>query len=218
MGEGRRDTGGREDRQRQTHVPVRESLGDQCVRHGGAVGGESVEVLGDVDRRDAQFVGLRDEISRIARGLVRFAGGGPQHLFGELADGLDDHLLLVVWGQVEVVGSARLQSSRGAPGPGHSLELAVGGSDDGEDLLDAVAQTAVERVTQVVPVQELLTDDRGDQRQADVDRGPLVLLQSDGALAPSAFGARADCGECWSCQQPRLVGRAKTVSYSRVRY
>ena len=53
-------------------------------------------------------------------------------------------------------------------------------------MLDAVAQTAVERVTQVVPVQELLTDDRRDQRQADVDRGPLVLLQSDGALAPGA--------------------------------
>ena len=64
--------------------------------------------------------------------------------------------------------------------------------DDGEDLLDAVFQAAVERIAQVVLVEELLADDRRDQCQADVGRGPLVLLQADGALAPVALGRAVD--------------------------
>ena len=69
-----------------------------------AVRGDAVEVLGDVDRGDAEFGGLGDEIRRVGGGFVGVVGGGAQHLLGEFADGLDDHLLVVVGRQVEVVG------------------------------------------------------------------------------------------------------------------
>ncbi len=188
MGEGRRDACGREDRERQSHVSVGECLGDQRVRHRRAVFGDALEILGDVDRRDAELIGLGDEIGWIACAFVRFAGGRPEYLFGEVADGLDDHLLVVVGRQVEVVGAVGLQPRRAARGAGHLLELTVGRADDGEDLLHAVSEPAVERVAQVVLVQELLPDDRREQRQPDVGRCSLVFLLSDGAFTPVALG------------------------------
>ena len=200
MGEGRCDTGRRQDRQRQSHVPVGERLGNQRVRHGGTVFGDAVEILWDVDRGDAQFVGLGDEIRWVACFFVSIAGSGPKNLFCELADGLDDHLLVVVRRQVEVVGSAGLQSRRAALAAGHLLELTVGGADDREDLFHAVLQSAVERIAQVVPVQELLADDRSDQRQADIGRGPLVLVGVRRRFPARSFSVRAPtCGRlCWS--------------------
>ena len=76
MGERRRDAGGRQDRQRESHVAVGQCLGHQHIGDRCAVRGDSVEVLGDVDRRDAEFGGLGDQVSadrwrpRRRRGLL----------------------------------------------------------------------------------------------------------------------------------------------------
>ena len=110
--QGGRDAAGRQNRQGQTHVAVGQRLGDKCVGDRGAMGGDALEILGNVDRRDAQFGRLGDEVGRIARRLVGVARGGPQDLVGELADGLEDQLLIVVGGEVEVVGAAGLQPGR----------------------------------------------------------------------------------------------------------
>ena len=103
MGQRGRDAARRQDRQRQTHVAVGQRLGHQHVGDAGALRGDAVEVLGNVDRGDAQLRGLRDQVGRIARGRVGVVRGRPQHLFGEFIDGLDDQLLVVVGRQVVVV-------------------------------------------------------------------------------------------------------------------
>jgi hypothetical protein len=69
----------------------------------------ALEVLGDVDRGDAEFGGLRDQVGRVGCRLVGVGRRGPQHLFGEFLERLDDHLLLVVGPQVVVVLAAGLQ-------------------------------------------------------------------------------------------------------------
>ena len=108
MGERRRNAAGRQDRQRQTHVAVGERLGDERVGDRRAVRGDAVEILRDVDGGDAQLRGLGDQVRRIAGGVVGVAGGGAQDFLGELLDGLQDHLLVVVGGEVEIVCAAGL--------------------------------------------------------------------------------------------------------------
>ena len=152
----RRDAAGRQDRQGQAHVAVGQGLGDECVGDRAAVRGDAVEVLGDVDRRDAELGGLGDQVGRVGRGLVGVVCGGTQDLLGELVDRLDDHLLFVVGRQVEVVRPARLQPGGGLADALDPLELAGGCAQCRERRLDPVAQTAVERIAQPVLVQEFL--------------------------------------------------------------
>ena len=128
VGQCRRDAAGGQDRQRQAHVAVGQGLGDECVGDRAAVRGDAVEVLGDVDRGDAEFGGLGDQVGRVRRGVVGVVGGGAQELLGELVDRLDDHLLFVVGGQVEVVGAAGLQAGGGLAEALDALELAGGGA------------------------------------------------------------------------------------------
>ena len=141
--------------------------------------------------------------------------GGPQDLLGELVDRLDDHLLVVVGRQVEVVRAAGLQPGRRLAEALDPLELARGGARGGERVLDAVAQAAVERVAQVVLVQELLADDRGEQRQPDIDRGALVLLEADSTLLARLLGGKGvrHVGFLTRAQMCRF-----TATDSRVRY
>ena len=134
------DAAGRQDRQCQAHVAVRQRLGDQRVGDGRTVLGDAVEVFGDVDRGDAEFGGLGDQVGRVGGRVVGVVRGGPQDLLGEFLDRLDDHLLVVVGGQVEVVGAAGLEPGRGLAQALDALELTgccAGGREHG---LDAVPQ------------------------------------------------------------------------------
>jgi len=153
--------------------------------------GDALEILRDVDGGDAQLRGLRDQVGRVARGLVGVVGRGSQHLLGEFIEGLDDHPLLVVGRQIEVVLAAGLEPGRSTAEVLDPLELAGGGGGGGEYRLRAVAQAAVERVAQMVFVQKLLADDRGEHRDGHVDRGPFVRLQPDTGLAAAPLKARA---------------------------
>ncbi len=54
----RGDAAGRQDRQGEAHVAVGQCLGHQCVGDRGALFGDAVEVLGDVDRGDTELGGL----------------------------------------------------------------------------------------------------------------------------------------------------------------
>ena len=82
VGQRRRDAAGREDRQRQSHVAVGESLGDEGIGDRAAVRGDPVEVLGDVDRGDAELGGLGDQVrrdrSRRRRRRARRGAGSPR--------------------------------------------------------------------------------------------------------------------------------------------
>jgi hypothetical protein len=145
--------------------------------------GDPVEVLRDVDRGDAQLGGLGDQIGGVGGGLVGVVSRRTEYLFGELTDRLDDHLLVVVGGQVEVVGPTRAQAGGLFAQALDLLELPGGGAGGGEGLLDAVLQTPVEGVAKVVAVQELLAQQGSDERQADVGGRALVLVGADGAVA-----------------------------------
>ena len=103
LGQGDGDAARREDRQRQAHVAVRERLGDKGVGDRAALAGGAVEFLGDIDQGDAEFGGALEQIGGRRGGGVGVVGGGTQDLGRELAHRLDDHLLLVVRGEVEVV-------------------------------------------------------------------------------------------------------------------
>jgi hypothetical protein len=151
--------------------------------------GDAVEILGDVDRGDAQLGGLRDQTGRVGRSLVGIVCRGPQYLLGELIEGLDDHLLLIVGRQVEVVLTAGLEPSRSAAQVLCPFELPGRGAGSGEDRLRAVAQAPVERVAQMVFVQKLLADKRGKHSQGDIDPGPFVWLHPDAGLAAAPFQA-----------------------------
>ena len=218
----RRDAAGGQDRQGEAHVAVGKGLGDECVGHRAAVRGDAVEVLGDVDRRDAELGGLGDQVGRVRRGLVGVVRGGTEQLLGELGDRLDDHLLFVVGRQVEVVRSARLQAGGGLADALDPLELAGGCSERRERRLDAVAQAAVERIAQPVLVQELLPEQRCDQRQPDGGRGALGFLKAYGALRTGALAARLRPigrrkGVGHVCSLASLGQCVVTLSYSRVR-
>ncbi|CKR55390.1 Uncharacterised protein [Mycobacterium tuberculosis] len=102
--------------------------------------GDTVEVLGDVDRGNAQLGGLGGQVGRVGRGVVGVVRGGSQYLFGEFVDGLDDQLLVVIGRQIEVVSAAGLQPGRSAPQALHPLELTGGGAGSGKHRLHAVAQ------------------------------------------------------------------------------
>ena len=179
----RRDTAGSQDRQRQTHVAVGQRLGHQGVGDRGAVLGDTVEILGDVDRGDPEFGGLGDQIRGIGRRLVGVVGGRAQNLLGELVDRRDDHLLVVVGGEVEIVGATWPQPRRRLADALDFLELPGGRAGSRERLLDTVFQAAVERIAQVVAVQEVLADQRCDDRQSDIGDGSLVLELPDRAVA-----------------------------------
>jgi hypothetical protein len=188
VGQRRRDATGCQDGQRLAHVAVRERLGDQCVGDGAAVLGDAVEVLGDVDRGDAEFGGLGDQSLRVRRVGVGVVGGRPQDLLGELGHGLDDHLLVVVGSEVEVIGAAGLQPGRCLAAALYPLELTGGGAQGRERCLDAVAQATIQRVTQPVAVQELLSDEGCDEGKPDGRHGALGPLQADAAFGSGASG------------------------------
>ena len=182
VGECGGDAGRRQDRQRQPHVAVGQRLGDQHVGHAGALRGDAVEVLGNVDRGDPQLGGLLDQVRGIGGRRVGVVRGRTQDLCGELLDGLDDQFLVVVGRQVVVVLAAGLQSGGSAAQVLDALELAAGRSGGGEDRLGAVAQRPVQRIAQPVLVQEFLADEGREQAQRDVDASALVLLLADGGL------------------------------------
>ncbi len=69
---------------------------------------------------------------RVGCRLVGVVSGGPQDFLGELVEGLDDQLLVVVRSQVEVVLAAGLQPGRSAAQALHPLELTAGGGGSGE--------------------------------------------------------------------------------------
>lgn len=202
VGQGRGDTTGRQDRQGQAHIAVGQRLGDQRGGDGGTVGSDPVEIFGDVDGGDAEFGCLGDQVNGVGRGIVGVVRGGAQDLGGELLDGFDDELLILVGREVEVVGSTGLEPGGRLAESLDALDLARRGASGGERRLDAVAQALVERIAQAVAVQEFLADDGGDQRQSNIGRCPLVLLQPDGTLGSGALGAGFDLGHV----QPRLVG------------
>ncbi len=225
MGERGGDTGRREDRQRQPHVAVGQRLGHQHVGDAGPLGGDAVEVLGNVDRGDTQLGGLLDQVRGIGDRRVGVMRGRPQHLCGEFLDGFDDQLLVVVGREVVVVLAAGLQSGGAAAQVLDALELAAGRSGGGKDRLGAVAQRPVQRIAQPVLVQEFLPDEGREHAQRDVDAGPLVLLLADGRLFACALGTRLRAvvgavrggdSVCHECSLGRW-GSAMTVSYSGVR-
>ena len=148
--------------------------------------------------------------------VVGVVGGRAQDLLGELADRLDDHLLFVVGRQVEVVLAAGLEPGRSAAQVLDALELTAGGAGGGEERLDAVAQRPVERIAQVVLVQEFLADDGREQAQRHVDASPLVLVLADGGLPAGAFGRGVEpfgavwCGrQCLSLSAASVVGAVR---------
>ena len=179
---------GGQDGQGQAHVAVGKRLGHQCVGDGGALLGDTVEVLGHRERGDAEFGGPGDQVGRVGGGVVGVAGGGPQDLLGELLHRLDDHPLVVVGGQIEVVGRARCQARRRLAQSLDLLELPGRGSGGREAVLDAELQRPVERVAQFVPVQEFLAQQRGEQAHAEVDRCPLAAELADGAVPRTRAG------------------------------
>ena len=214
------DAAGRQDRQCQTHVAVGEGFGDERVGDRAAVFGDPLEVLGDVDGRDAEFGGFRDEVGRVHGRFVGVVCGGSQDLFGELVDRLDDHLLVVVGCQVEVVGTARgprcAQPGRRLCETLNAFELPRRRSGCGEHGSHSVPKAAIEWIAQVVLVQELLPQQRSDQGQSDVGGGAPVLLQAHGALGAGPFGREGvRHGQLPSCGGPRC---AVCATDSRVRY
>ena len=62
---------------------------------------------------------------------------------------------------------------------------------------------AVERVAQFVAVQEFLAYQRGDDGQAEVGGGALVLMQADGTFLPARLRRAAD---------PFFGGRVSVIS------
>jgi len=130
-------------------------------------------------------------------------------------DRLDDHLLVVVGRQIEVIGTAGLQTGRWLADALDAFELSRGSARGGERVLDAVPQAAVERVAQVVLVQELLAHARGEQRHPDIDRGALVLLEAHSTLLARLLGGKGvrHVGFLTRAQMCRF-----TATDSRVRY
>ena len=189
VGERGRHTAGSQNRQCQTHVAVGQRLGHQNIGHAGAVCGDAVEILGNVDRGDAQLGGLRDQIRRVGCRLVGIGSGGPQDFFGEILERFDDHLLLVVGRQVVEVFTAGFEPGRPTAQVLDPFELSGSGASRGEDRFCAVAQAPVEWITQAIFVQELLAHDRGKQRHGDINPRPSVRLQPDTGLAAASFHA-----------------------------
>ena len=187
LGEHRRDSTGGEDRQREPHVAVRQRLGDEGVGDGGALLGDAVVVLGDLDRGDAELGGLGGQARGIAGGVVGLPGGRAQDLLGELGDRLDDHLLVVVGGEVEVVRTRRRRQPGGRAAESLDLgELPGGGAHRGEAVLHAELQHAVEPVAQAATVQQVAADQRGEQAHATVEEVAPGFVGADGAVAGHA--------------------------------
>ena len=99
--EGGADGAGRERRDGEAHVAVRERLGDEGAGHRGPLGGDAAELLGDAQDGEPDVqAGLEDRHGSGGR-VVGLAGGGSDHLGGELGDDVDEHLLVLRRGQVE---------------------------------------------------------------------------------------------------------------------
>ena len=111
-----------------------------------AVFGYAIEFLRHLDCGDAEFGGLGDQVGRVGGGVVGRTRRRAQDLLGELLDRLDDHLLVIVGSEVEVVGVRWRRQADGRFGPArHPAELSGGRTGGRENLFDAVLQTPVER-------------------------------------------------------------------------
>ncbi len=130
----------------------------------GALLDHAAELLGHADHREAELVGLLEQLGRGGAGVVGGGRGGAELGERELAHRLAQHLLLVARGEVEQVtaagpGLARrlgqlLGRGEGAPGAGRgahgrlrgAVEEALGGLAEAEPVDQLGAGEGVDRL------------------------------------------------------------------------
>jgi hypothetical protein len=96
------------------HVALGQGLAHQGGGDGGALLDGSAELLGHADHREAELVGLGQELRRGGAGGVGLLSDLAQAIEAELAHRVLEHLLLLVGLEIEQVGPRLLGLTRGA--------------------------------------------------------------------------------------------------------
>ncbi len=154
----------------QPEVAVGERLRHQDVRDGRAFAADAADLLRDAHHGQAQFGRAGEQAVRGSERVVGLGRRGPQLFGGELRDGLDDHLLLVVGRQVEQSRVGGRGQPRGFAEPGGRLERPLRCTrraetlprGRGHEVLHGLAQAgAVEQRTSGEPVERRETEAHG---------------------------------------------------------
>ena len=185
---------GCEDRKCKSHVSVRKCFGNKRIGDCAAIGSCSVEFFGNVDQRDTELGRALGEIGGCLRCAVGVVRCWTQNLGRELTHRLDDHLLVVVRGEVEVVGvlARVVGQALGCTVARDLLESASSGTEGFEARLGALVGHAIDGLTQIELLGQFRTGDLGKHTHGCAHGVASDRVQADGGrVAGRTLGAAA---------------------------